>query len=58
MKVKTLREHGNRFGEGYEKAKGVIYELPDEDAAALIRDKLVEKTGDTDSAPKAAKAAE
>lgn len=58
MKVKTLREHGNRFGDAFEKTKGSIYDLPEEEAAALIRDKLVEKASDSDSSPKAAKAVE
>ncbi len=44
MKVKALRAHNNATpGYPYEKRVGAVYDVPDEDAEALIRGKLVEK---------------
>lgn len=36
MKVKTIHDHSNVFGEQYRKASGESYDLPDAHAAALI----------------------
>ncbi|MEO0033518.1 MAG: hypothetical protein RIS94_3276 [Pseudomonadota bacterium] len=36
MKVKTIRAHRNVWGESYDKAEGDTYDLPDDQAAALV----------------------
>ena len=42
MKVRTLKEHGNRAGARYRKAEGDEYDLPEERAKALTAIGLVE----------------
>lgn len=32
MKVKTLKQHGNQFGDKYQKEKGDVYEHPSPEA--------------------------
>lgn len=43
MQVKTLKKHGNAFGDTYWKEKDATYSLPDEQAKPLIGQKLVEE---------------
>jgi len=42
FKVKVLKEHGNSFGETYEKAVDDTYSCDEGTARALIRDGLAE----------------
>jgi hypothetical protein len=43
MKVRAKRPHGNGYGTRWSKKKGDTYELPDEHAAPLIAQGLIEK---------------
>lgn len=43
MKVKAVTPHGNPRGESYWKEAETVYELPDAEAAGLIRAGVVEE---------------
>jgi hypothetical protein len=46
IKVRALREHGNRFGEKYRKAEGDEYDVPESDAVSLAAQGLVASIDD------------
>lgn len=43
MRVRTLKKHGNAFGETYTKKPPVAYDLPDDNVQALIDAGYVEE---------------
>ena len=43
MKVRTLKKHGNAWGDAYTKMPPKAYELPDDNAATLIDAGYVEE---------------
>lgn len=54
--VKTLRPHGNAYGDKYQKAEGAEYELPEAQAKQLVADGLAERVkseaaADAEAAP-------
>lgn len=51
MKVKTLSDHRNGYGDKYLKAKGDVYEIPDQHATPLIAAKLVAEVKPSTKAP-------
>lgn len=49
MKVLTLVNHYNPFGDKFEKSPDDVYHLPDAEAAALIEQGLVEEHAEEDA---------
>lgn len=43
MKVRTIREHGNGYGDSYLKKAKAEYDVPDRIAKNLIHDGIVEE---------------
>lgn len=42
MKVRTLKKHGNAWGDAYTKMPPKTYEIPDDNAETLIKSGYVE----------------
>lgn len=54
MKVRTIRDHSNEFGNSYFKSgsAGPVYDVPDADAASLIKHGYVENADVASAAKK------